>query len=41
MIENIDQEIGCKFFLELYHYKNRQIFIRKPLCRYDNLPDGL
>jgi hypothetical protein len=32
MIEYNGQEIGCKFFLELYHHKNRQFFLLGNHC---------
>lgn len=32
MIEYNGQEIGCKSFLELYHYKNRQFFLYGNHC---------
>lgn len=32
MIEYTDQEIGCSFFLELYHYKNKEYFLLGSHC---------
>ena len=32
MVANIDQEIGCNFYLELFHYKNEQYFLLGNFC---------
>lgn len=32
MIEYNSQEIGCKYFLELYHFQNKQVFLLENHC---------
>lgn len=40
MVEYNGQELGCKFFLELYHYKKKQFFVLGSHCA-DILPHAM